>query len=110
MILEHIKPDLDTPDKITEAFSIFSAWLFPNFLLFFVICYAVYISHRLISGIGSTSFLVIIIVAIAFLYFSRRIFRSLLKSQSVRVNHIVFFILCVINLILLIWILVVALS
>jgi quinol-cytochrome oxidoreductase complex cytochrome b subunit len=110
MILERIKPDLDTPQKIAEAYSIFSAWLFSNFLFFFVIFYAVHISRRFGSEIGSSSFLIIIVVAIAFLYFSKKIFQSLLKSQSVRVNHIVFIILSAMNLILLTWILIVALS
>jgi hypothetical protein len=110
MILERIKPDLDTPEKITQAYSVFSGWLFSNFLFFFVIFYAVYISRRFGSGIGSNSFLIIIIVAIAFLYFSRKVFQSLLKSQSVKANHIVFLMLCGMNLILFIWILVVALS
>jgi hypothetical protein len=109
MILERLKPDLNTPEKIIDAYSIFSSWLFSNFLFFFVIFYAIYISSRLGSNIGSTSFLIVIIVAIAFLYFSRKLSRSLLKERSVRVNHLVFYALCAMNLILLIWIVLLAL-
>lgn len=110
MILERLKPELNTPEKIADAYSIFSSWLLSNFLFFFVILYALYMSARLGSEIGSTSLLIIIIVAIAFLYFSRKISRGLLKDRSVMVNHAVFYVMCAMNLGLLIWIVFMALS
>ena len=110
MILERIKPELDTPEKIKNAYSIFSSWLFSNFIFFFVIFYAVYLSYRLGSNVGSNSFLIIVIVAMAFLYFTRRIFHNLLKDQSVKLNHIVFYVLILMNVILLAWILRIATS
>jgi hypothetical protein len=110
MLLERLKPELNTPEKIREAYSIFSSWLLSNFLFFFVIFYAIYISSRLGTNIGSTSFLIVIIIAITFLYFSRKLSRSLLKDKSVRVNHIVFYVLCAMNVILLTWIVFLALS
>ncbi|MEW6143458.1 MAG: hypothetical protein AB1598_00405 [Thermodesulfobacteriota bacterium] len=110
MILERLKPDLNTPEKIKEAYSIFSSWLLSNFLFFFVIFYAIYISSRLGTNIGSTSFLIVIIIAIAFLYFSRKLSHSVLKNKSVRANHIVFYVLGALNVILLIWIVLTALS
>jgi quinol-cytochrome oxidoreductase complex cytochrome b subunit len=110
MLLERLKPDLNTPEKTKEAYSIFSSWLLSNFLFFFVIFYAIYISSRLGTNIGSTSFLIVIIIAITFLYFSRKLSRSLLKDKSVRVNHIVFYVLCAMNVILLTWIVFLALS
>ncbi|MEQ9617788.1 MAG: hypothetical protein RIG61_01270 [Deltaproteobacteria bacterium] len=105
MILERIKPELDTPEKIRNAYSIFSSWLFSNFIFFFVIFYALYLSYRLGSYAGSYSLLIIVIAAMAFLYFMRKIFHSLLKGQSVRLNHIVFYVLILMNTILLVWIL-----
>jgi quinol-cytochrome oxidoreductase complex cytochrome b subunit len=110
MLLERLKPDLNTPEKIKEAYSIFSSWMLSNFLFFFVIFYAIYISSRLGTNIGSTSFLIVIIIAISFLFFSRKLSRSLLKDKSVRVNHIVFYALCAMNVILLTWIVFLALS
>jgi len=110
MILERLKSDLNTPEKIVDAYSIFSSWLLSNFLFFFVIFYAVYISKRLGSNIGSNSFLIVIIIAIAFLYFSRKLSRGFLKDRSVKANHIVFYVMCVMNLVLLIRIVLLALS
>jgi hypothetical protein len=110
MILERLKPDLNTPEKIVGAYSIFSSWLLSNFLFFFVIFYAVYISNRLGTNIGSNSFLIVIIIAIAFLYFSRKLSHGILKDRSVKVNHIVFYVLCVMNLALLVRIVLMAIS
>ncbi|GEM_PF-2264775 len=110
MILERLRPELDTPDKIQAAYSIFSSWLVSNFLFFFVIFYAIYISSRLGSNVGSLTFLIVIIITISFLYASRKLSRGLLRNRSVRVNHIVFYVLCAVNIGLLTWILLRAFS
>lgn len=104
MILEKLKPDLDTPDKIREAYSIFSSYLFSNFIFFFVIFLAVYTSYRLKSTFGSNSFLIIIILAMILLYISRKLVKGFLKGLSVKTNHRVFYILCIMNTLLLGWI------
>ena len=104
MILERLKPDLDTPDKIREAYSIFSSYLFSNFIFFFVIFLAVYTSYRLNSAFGTNSFLIIIILAMILLYISRKLVKGLLRGLSVKTNHLVFYILCIMNVLLLGWI------
>jgi hypothetical protein len=104
MILERLKPDLDTPEKIREAYSIFSSYLFSNFIFFFVIFLAVYASYRLKSVLGTNSFLIIAILAMILLYISRKLVRGLLKDLSVKTNHTVFYILCIMNILLLGWI------
>ncbi len=110
MVIERIKPSLDTPAKIIEAYSVFSSWLFSNFLFFFAIFYAVYISYQTGSQLGSVPFLIIIVVVMTLMYVTRSLIRNLLKKKSVKVNHSVFYILCVMNILLLIWIVRIALS
>jgi len=110
MILERIKPSLDTPDKITEAYAVFSSWLFSNFFFFFVVFYAIYVSYRTGSQLGSISFLIIVFVAMALMYVTRNLVRNLLMKQSVQVNHLVFYVLCIMNIGLLVWIVTMALS
>jgi len=110
MILEKIKPTLDTPAKIQQAYSVFSSWLFSNFFFFFVIFYAIYISYRTGSRLGSISFLIIVFAAMALMYVTRNLVRNLLMKRSVQVNHIVFYVLCLMNIGLLAWIVSMALS
>ena len=73
MILERLKPDLDTPEKIREAYSIFSSYLFSNFIFFFVIFLAVYTSYRLKSVLGTNSFLIIVIFSDDFAVYLKEI-------------------------------------
>ncbi len=63
-----------------------------------------YTSYRLKSTFGSNSFLIIIILAMILLYISRKLVKGFLKGLSVKTNHRVFYILCIMNTLLLGWI------